>query len=694
MSASVPTSARPVALVVQWDNIPDELKSLKQWVISAYTWVPPANGKPGKWDKPPLRAQLARQELADVTKPETWTNFGAVRAVYENQRPDVPYDFPGFVPAPSGPYTLVDLDDCADRDTGALDEWAAEIVRDFDSYTELSPSGTGLRIITRSAWPWAEKQGTRRADIEMYHGDHYLTITGQHLEGTPWTIEQRDAQVAALYERLNPPAPQASAPHSTNGYHPAGSDEQIEQKARLAENGPKFVRLFELGDIGDYPSGSEADMGLVGLLAFWTRDAAQIERIMRRSALRRPKWDCHKKYLQNTIDKVLRQPGERYDWTAGVHIPPHAPHHSNGRAPHEDAQPPGEGAAAAAGEQPPDLRSKWKVKLISECGDGETRDWHWQGYAGPGMVTTLTALWKSGKTTLLSHLLKAFGDAEEAQEEGKGAVVTFAGQPVKAARVLVVTEEDEGEWAARRVDLGLKDSVEILSRPFMGKPSPVEWADFLADVGAMCSVFGYELVIIDTVFNLWCVTDENDNAQVISALQPTRSITAAGAALLLVTHPNKSGQGQGKATRGAGAWGGFADVLLEMTRFEPENTEDTRRVIRAFARSSETPAEVVLDYDPANHTYSVIGTKSGVRQDVRRRALLEQLPDEAPGVTAKLLYEKWDAQTMGKRPSSRSIESDLKWAVGSGLVLTTGTGAPRKPYQYYRAGGARQGWTT
>src|SRR4051812_7535194 len=40
----------------------------------------------------------------------------------------------------------VDLDGCRDPDTGDLKPWAFEIVRAIDSYTEVSPSGTGVKI--------------------------------------------------------------------------------------------------------------------------------------------------------------------------------------------------------------------------------------------------------------------------------------------------------------------------------------------------------------------------------------------------------------------------------------------------------------------------------------------------------------------------------------------------------------------
>jgi primase-polymerase (primpol)-like protein len=89
-------------------------------------------------------------------------------------------------------------------------------------------------------------------------------------------------------------------------------DNEVLEKALRAKNGDKARRLLIMGDIADYQSASEADAGAAQLLAFWTQDPAQIERIITQSALSR---DKHKRpdYLQRTIAKALARAGETYD---------------------------------------------------------------------------------------------------------------------------------------------------------------------------------------------------------------------------------------------------------------------------------------------------------------------------------------------------------------------------------------------
>ncbi len=148
-----------------------------------------------------------------------------------------------------------------------------------------SPSGTGAHLICRGTLP-GKGHNNREAGIEMYQTGRYFTVTGRRLAAAPATIEARPAAVAALYAQYGPhpaPAPAPAAP--TNGAGPLLTDTEILRAARAAQNGPKFAALFDHGNTGAYESASEADLALCGLLTFYTRDAAQLERLVTRSTL-------------------------------------------------------------------------------------------------------------------------------------------------------------------------------------------------------------------------------------------------------------------------------------------------------------------------------------------------------------------------------------------------------------------------
>ena len=107
--------------------------------------------------------------------------------------------------------------------------------------------------------------------------------------------------------------------HSTPRTSPAStpSDEAIIEKCRAAQNAVKFSDLFDHGDVHAYHGGddSAADLALASMLAFYTQDEAQLERLISASALgRREKWLRRDDYRKRTIRQALSNLGEVYDW--------------------------------------------------------------------------------------------------------------------------------------------------------------------------------------------------------------------------------------------------------------------------------------------------------------------------------------------------------------------------------------------
>src|SRR3954453_3293219 len=140
--------ASPHILPVRAENIPEELKRRPQWV--------PWKAVGDKPDKVPYSATTGRK--ASSTDLLTWATFQEALEAYDNG----PYEGVGFVFSSADPYTGIDLDDCVDAD-GEIAPWALEIVLYFDSYTELSATGSGLHIIVRG-----DVSNRRKGDVEVY----------------------------------------------------------------------------------------------------------------------------------------------------------------------------------------------------------------------------------------------------------------------------------------------------------------------------------------------------------------------------------------------------------------------------------------------------------------------------------------------------------------------------------------------
>jgi putative DNA primase/helicase len=266
-------------------GIPAELRERRQWVVWRH------ENRHGKQTKVPYKANAPR-ERASTTDVSTWSPFERAAAVVASGRGDGP----GFVFADSDPFAGVDLDGCRSK-TGELNAEAAAIVEALDSYTEASPSGRGVHVIVRGRLDGGR---CRRGPVEIYDRGRYFAMTGERLPGVPHTPMPRQRQLDELRARLFPP-PRPRV----HDFRPLDvTDEELIRRACQARNGAVFERLWR-GDIDGYPSRSEADMALCGLLAFWAGgDPDRIDRLFRRSGLMRDKWE-RADYRGRTIGKAI-----------------------------------------------------------------------------------------------------------------------------------------------------------------------------------------------------------------------------------------------------------------------------------------------------------------------------------------------------------------------------------------------------
>jgi len=132
------------------DNIPAELRKLKQFVCWAGS------------DKIPKNAKTGGNAMSN--NPDTWATFDEAVAGCEKYH----FDGLGFMFAP--PYFGVDLDHCLDN----LD-FCDEFVEALQSYAEISKSGTGIHIICKGKLPDGAR---RRGNVEMYSSGRYFICTG------------------------------------------------------------------------------------------------------------------------------------------------------------------------------------------------------------------------------------------------------------------------------------------------------------------------------------------------------------------------------------------------------------------------------------------------------------------------------------------------------------------------------------
>lgn len=309
------------------DKIPTELRARPQWL--AWRYEVRVEGKPPT--KVPYCA-LEPTRRASSTDPATWAPFGAAFRAHASHG----FDGIGYAFAPDDGISGVDLDRCRDPQTGTLAPWARRIIDRLRSYTEVSPSGTGVKIFLRAKLPGTGKR--RDLDdghVELYSAGRYFTTTGAHVPGTPTTLTDAQPALDALLAELFPPQPEPPPrPESTTGADP--DDDALLERIRASRVGPAFEKLWS-GDWSDHGSQSEADLALASHLTWWSGgDTARADRLFRRSGLYRAKWD-RDGYRTATLARAAQQ---------STYYDPHRHTHSNGHA--EDPEPDPEPGTADA----------------------------------------------------------------------------------------------------------------------------------------------------------------------------------------------------------------------------------------------------------------------------------------------------------------------------------------------------------
>ena len=296
---------KPTPIRYAFEKIPVYLRERAQWVCWRYALTPK-----GHWTKVPYQARALGTHAA-TTRPSEWSTFDEAVAAY--QTPAAEYDGIGYCLADDENIIGIDIDhavEMVDDKVVSVDEAAKDIVSTMQSYTELSVSGTGVHIFAFGTKPGAH---SRRGQVEMYARSRFLTFTGRKFKHQPATIETCQEQIAAVYVKyIDRPAQQSALPGIETS--PAMSDDNVLAHCRRASNAEKFAALYDRGE----RSGDESadDFALIGHLRFYTQDVQQIERLMRGSALVRPKWN-HKRagrsYLVYNIEKALQKGGETYE---------------------------------------------------------------------------------------------------------------------------------------------------------------------------------------------------------------------------------------------------------------------------------------------------------------------------------------------------------------------------------------------
>lgn len=296
-AASAARLTRPSCIGFRAERMPKALRRRRRWVA----WQPQWRGFGVGWAKVPHHpTRLARVPA----KPSNAGSLEQVLASVQAADPDSAYGI-GFVLDRRDGIVCVDLDDCRDPDSGTVTPAASDIVGALGSYTELSPSGTGLHVWLRGVVPH-DRPNLRAPGVEIYSHARFIAVTNHRLPGTPAGIGRSDYALWELVQSLRPTP--AKKDHGAVVQACPADVAQVFARLKSAPNAAKYLRLYA-GDWQGcgYPSQSEADLAFARIVAFYAAgDARAVEVLFSASGLgRRDKWQRRSEYRRRTIEAAV-----------------------------------------------------------------------------------------------------------------------------------------------------------------------------------------------------------------------------------------------------------------------------------------------------------------------------------------------------------------------------------------------------
>ncbi len=279
---------------VKLDNVPAALTARPQWCV----WKTTTRG--GKPTKVPYQTTGTEAKSND---PSTWATFEEVSKRHRAGG----YTGPGFVFSADDPFVGIDLDGCRDPKTGEVAEWAREVISKLNSYAEVSPSQTGVKVFARGESPFATGKkkdldepvvvADKKPGIEIYSHGRYFAVTGWRLAGVSHEVETRD--LAWLKERFWPEVNRATpdlpkSPSATSDV----TDRARQYMARL----PSAVS-------GESGHNATFHVACVLVLGFGLSQDEAMQLMREYNARCQPAWT--ERELLHKVQSATEQPGER-----------------------------------------------------------------------------------------------------------------------------------------------------------------------------------------------------------------------------------------------------------------------------------------------------------------------------------------------------------------------------------------------
>jgi hypothetical protein len=297
--------------------------------------------------------------------------------------------------------------------------------------------------------------------------------------------------------------------------------------------------------------------------------------------------------------------------------------------------------------------------------------WIWHRWIAEGHLAVFSSSPKIGKSTLIYELALAVSRGED-----------YLGYRTRKGRVLILAVEEHPRDVVQRLErLGLRatDKIRLWPRSLS--------RDMLPRVKAYIEANHIRLVIVDTLAKFWSsyLVSDNENAEVIRALEPLMDLARqTNAAVLCIHHDRKGGGEDGESIRGAGSLRGEADQVLLLRKVA---NHETQRKLITEGRRDETPRSLLVDYvpngrppvvDKYGHTtilrhYISLGTPQATDPATHTARVVSAL-----GTGSKTIKQLIELTHTTRKP----LDALMKRLLAKKLVTRTGTGLKGSPHVY------------
>lgn len=311
---------------------------------------------------------------------------------------------------------------------------------------------------------------------------------------------------------------------------------------------------------------------------------------------------------------------------------------------------------------------KIRFRTAAELAIGTHSEVKWIAgrFVAAGVITLLIGKVKAaGKTTFLTHLAHAVVGGSP-----------FLGSGTSRGPVVYLTEQSDPTFRPALGRAGLGSSKDLLILTW-SQVSRQPWPHVVRAAVTECKRIGAVLLIVDTIgqFTGLVGDAENNAGDALGAMQPLMQAAAEGLGVLVSQHERKSGGDVEDSGRGSSAFGGAADIVLNIRR-RPGNGNANLRVLRALSRFEETPPEVTVEFTTEGY---VLRDSENMALDDAEDAIMRIAPhSEGRAQSVAQLCQAADVKrTIGQEALTKLVEQRR--------ILRAGSGHRGAPYKYFVA---------